>query len=586
MGRYGSGTSFDGIIDDIRVYNKALTQEEVMQTMRGDPLLAWNPSPTNGSTPDIDKAVPLSWSPGDNASEHDVYFGTDEDAVEFGDILDKTGIYREWISPEVEWGSGPYFWRIDEYNTDGTISKGRVWNFTVGDFLSIDDFEGYNVTDKLIWAIWHDGFGYWDLDGVFHPGNNTGSGVGDEDNDNTYMEETIVRPGSSQSMPYFFNNNDPTKMKYSEAKKTLSDTRDWTKNGVKALSLWFQGIAASVGSFTDNFDGTYTMTASGEDIWAQADEFHFAYKPLSGAGSLIARVDSLDNTDAWAKAGVMIRDSLDPNAMYAFMCVSPTSGVAYQRRTDTAIDAVGDTIADISAPQWVKIERDVSGFFTASYSSDGSTWDIAGAAEQIFMGSNIFIGLAVTAHNASATCQAEFSNVQVSVSGPWANQDIGIESNEAERMYVSVANSNGTTGTVYYEDNDNIVEDATQLNTWTEFNIDLKDFQDQGVNLADVNSVTIGIGTRGSTTPGGEGKMYFEDIRLYQPRCISSLFKPDADLSGDCVVDLADIEILVSEWLKSGSGLAADLDADEDVDLSDFALMADAWLEELFWPQP
>ncbi|MHC4752520.1 MAG: hypothetical protein ACYTFW_21945 [Planctomycetota bacterium] len=214
-------------------------------------------------------------------------------------------------------------------------------------------------------------------------------------------------------------NNDPTKMKYSEAKKTLSDTRDWTKHGVKALSLWFQGIAASVGSFTDNFDGTYTMTASGEDIWAQADEFHFAYKPLSGAGSLIARVDSLDNTDAWAKAGVMIRDSLDPNAMYAFMCVSPTSGVAYQRRTDTAIDAVGDTIADISAPQWVKIERDVSGFFTASYSSDGSTWDIAGAAEQIFMGSNIFIGLAVTAHNASATCQAEFSNVQVSVSGPW-----------------------------------------------------------------------------------------------------------------------------------------------------------------------
>jgi hypothetical protein len=70
------------------------------------------------------------------------------------------------------------------------------------------------------------------------------------------------------------------------------------------------------------------------------------------------------------------------------------------------------------------------------------------------------------------------------------------------------------------------------------------------------------------------------------PRCISSLFKPDADLSGDCVVDLADIEILASEWLKSGSGLAADLDADEDVDLSDFALMADAWLEELFWPQP
>ncbi|MHC4558355.1 MAG: hypothetical protein ACYS80_13740, partial [Planctomycetota bacterium] len=168
----------------------------------------------------------------------------------------------------------------------------------------------------------------------------------------------------------------------------------------------------------------------------------------------------------------------------------------------------------------------------------------------IFMGSNIFIGLAVTAHNASATCQAEFSNVQVSVSGPWANQDIGIESNEAERMYVSVANSNGTTGTVYYEDNDNIVEDATRIDIWTEFNIDLKDFQDQGVNLADVNSVTIGIGTRGSTTPGGEGKMYFEDIRLYQPRYVPGKGTPLAtDLNRDGVVDYRDVRILTSQWL-------------------------------------
>ncbi|MHC4556916.1 MAG: LamG domain-containing protein, partial [Planctomycetota bacterium] len=237
-----------GALDDFRIYDFAMTADEIPETMRGDPRLAWNPNPAIGSTPDIEAATPLTWSPGDNASQHDIYFGTDENAVDNADISDTTGIYRDRraetsYTPDegVEWGGGPYYWRIDEYNTDGIIIKGRIWSFSVADFLSIDDFEDYNVTDKQIWAIWHDGLGYWDLDGVFHPGNQTGSAVGDEDNDNSYMEETIVNVGSTMSMPYFFNNNDPTKAKYSEAKMTLSNQRDWTEEGVKALSLWFQG---------------------------------------------------------------------------------------------------------------------------------------------------------------------------------------------------------------------------------------------------------------------------------------------------------------------------------------------------------
>jgi hypothetical protein len=301
-------------------------------------------------------------------------------------------------------------------------------------------------------------------------------------------------------------------MKYSEAKKTLVKTRDWTEEGVKALSLWFQGYLASVGSFTDNLDGTYRMTASGFDIWTNAegeelDEFHFAYKPLTGAGSIIARVDSVEKTNEWAKAGVMIRDTLDPNSAHAMMVVTPSQGVAYQNRPSTGATSVSNQVTGITAPQWVKIERDLGGIFTASYSDDGQNWTIVGEPEPLTMGPNAFIGLALTAHDASLTCQAEFSNVQVSVSGPWANQDIGIQSNDPELIYVAVANSNGATGTVYYENNDNIVDDATRINTWTEFNIDLKDFQDQGVNLADVNSIAIGFGTRGSTTNGGEGKV-------------------------------------------------------------------------------
>ncbi|MHC4558216.1 MAG: LamG-like jellyroll fold domain-containing protein [Planctomycetota bacterium] len=531
------------------------------------PLKAFGAKPSNRAT-GVTQTPVLEWKPGIQAASHEVYFGTDEDAVR-----NATKTSPEYIGPrtlgnesydpgKLAWES-TFYWRVDEVNNTNPDSPwvGGVWNFTTADYAIVDDFEDYNITDKQIWAIWHDGFGYWDFLGVFHPGNGTGSGVGDEDNDATYMEETIVNNGN-MSMPYFYNNNDPTKMKYSEAKKTLIKTRDWTEGGVKALSLWFQGIPGSVGSFTDNFDGTYTMTGSGADIWNVPDytgapdgyyhdEFHYAYKPLAGAGSIIARVDSLQNTASSAKAGVMIRETLDANSVHVMMVVTPTDGVKFERRPTTGFASAGDTVAGITAPQWVKLERDLGGFYTASYSDDGLSWTVAGVPEPIGMGPNAFIGLVVTSHDAALTCQAEFSNVQLAVSGPWANQDIGIQSNEAERMYVAISNSNGTTGTVYYEDNDNIVTDATQIDTWTEFNIDLKDFQDQGVNLADVNSVTVGIGTRGNTTPGGAGKVYIDDIRLYRPRYVPGKGTPIAsDITADGVVDYRDLEIMSNEWLN------------------------------------
>jgi hypothetical protein len=536
-----------------------------------EPVSAFGSNPGNGAQ-NISQTPNLSWKPGIEAASHEVYFGTDEDAIK-----NATTASPEYIGPralgnesyepgKLAWAS-TYYWRIDEVNNLHPDSPwvGSVWSFTTADFAIVDDFEDYNTTDKQIWAIWHDGLGYWDLQGTFHPGNGTGAAVGDEDNDVTYMEETIIRTGSTQSMPYFFNNNDPTKMKYSEAKLTLSAPRDWTDGGAKALSLWFQGTPGSVGSFTDNFDGTYTITASGFDIWDTPDfpgagegyyhdEFHFAYKPLAGVGSITARVDSVGDTHTWAKAGVMIRESLDPNSVHAMMVVTSSEGVSFQNRPVTGGASLSTTVTGITAPQWVKLERDISGFFTASYSSDGQNWTQVGLSENIPMGQSTFVGLVVTAHNdgnpVPLTCEAEFSNVQVSVAGPWSNQDIGILSNDAERMYVAIANSNGTTGTVYYEDNDNIDTTATQIDTWTEWLIDLKDFQDQGVNLADVNSVAIGFGTRGSTTPGGAGKVYFEDIRLYRPRYIPGKGTPlAADFNGDGVIDYRDLETMAGDWL-------------------------------------
>ena len=90
---------FTGLIDDVRMYDKALSQEELEIVMRIDPLRSWRPYPAHGVITDIRTATPLTWMKGDNASRHDVYFGTDEAAVATADATDTTGVYRSRISP-------------------------------------------------------------------------------------------------------------------------------------------------------------------------------------------------------------------------------------------------------------------------------------------------------------------------------------------------------------------------------------------------------------------------------------------------------------------------------------------------------
>jgi hypothetical protein len=257
---------FDGAVDDLRVYNKVLTQDEIKLVMRIDPLLAWNSHPMNGATPDIDTVLPLNWSPGEGASSHEVYFGADKDAVDNADTFDGTGIYRgrqsgtSYAPPEgVEWGGGPYYWRVDENNNDGTVTKGRVWSFTVADFILVDDFESYtdnDVDNEAIWQHWIDGFGV--------PTNGAQAGYLVP----PYAEQTIVN-GGMQSMPLMYDNT--AGVTNSEAVLTLTAPRNWINHGVGVLSLWHRGFPPSVGSFIEGPAGTFTMTGSGTDITGTAE---------------------------------------------------------------------------------------------------------------------------------------------------------------------------------------------------------------------------------------------------------------------------------------------------------------------------
>jgi hypothetical protein len=166
----------------------------------------------------------------------------------------------------------------------------------------------------------------------------------------------------------------------------------------------------------------------------------------------------------------------------------------------------------------VKLERSISGLFTVSHSANGTSWQpVTGAtAQNIPMGSNVYIGLAVTSHDAALTCQAVFSNVTTTgnVSGQWTHQDIGILSNDAEPLYVAVFNSTGNPVVVIHDD-----ANAVQIDTWIEWIIPLQALADQGVVLTNVDRIAIGLGTKGNmAVPGGSGKMFFDDIRLYRPR--------------------------------------------------------------------
>jgi len=164
----------------------------------------------------------------------------------------------------------------------------------------------------------------------------------------------------------------------------------------------------------------------------------------------------------------------------------------------------------------VKLERDAAGNFTVSHSPNSTAWEPVGSSipVNIPMTADVYVGLALTSHDNAQTCEAKFSNVTItgSVGPQWLHQDVGILANDAEPLYVALSNSMGTPAVVVHDD-----AGAATIDTWTEWVIDLTSFADQGVNLADVDSIAVGLGTKGSATgSGGSGTVFIDDVRLYQ----------------------------------------------------------------------
>jgi regulation of enolase protein 1 (concanavalin A-like superfamily) len=170
------------------------------------------------------------------------------------------------------------------------------------------------------------------------------------------------------------------------------------------------GSPAIAGSATYS-GGTYTVKGAGADIWGSADQFRYVYQQVTGDFDVVARVGSLQNTDAWSKAGVMVRETLASNARHAMALISAGKGYSFQWRLDTGGLSANTAGGSGAAPGWVRLKR--TGYrFDAFRSTDGISWTSFGV-ESVPMASTVYVGLAVTSHDSTAATTALIDHFKV-----------------------------------------------------------------------------------------------------------------------------------------------------------------------------
>ncbi|MCU0917581.1 MAG: discoidin domain-containing protein, partial [Planctomycetes bacterium] len=456
------------------------------------PVQARAPEPASGAK-GVSVEADLNWRPGRQAASHQVFFGTDPNALTAG----QTVTDHRHDPGALNFGT-TYYWRVDEVNA--VTHPGPIWNFTTQEYAVVEDFESYTDEDgSRIYQTWIDG---WT--------NSTGAVVGYLQA--PFAERTILH-GGKQAMPLEYNNVKTPY--YSETERTFAPVQNWSGNGADTLAVWFRGRAVA---FLDKGAGSFTLGGGGTDIWNAADQFRFAAKRLTGNGVIVAKVESLVTADPWTKVGVMIRESLAPGSRFAAVYATPGNGVRYQARLTTDVAAVSDTAVAtpeqiaLRAPVWVKMERTGSNF-SGFYSTDGVKWtSMSWNPQTITMAASpVYIGQCATSHNANALTSAEFSNISTtgSVTGGWEVTEIGVAqpSNTAASLYVVVQDSAGKSKAVKHPD-----PAATTLASWQEWRIPLGEFTSAGVKMTAVKTIVIGVGDRTSPAPGGAGVLYIDDI--------------------------------------------------------------------------
>jgi len=512
MSRYVNGT-----MDDIRIYNHVLTEGEILGAMEGGEgwPYALGPTPKDGVMLE-DTWVNLSWSPGDTAVSHDVYFGDNFDDVNDGvaETFQGNQVAMSFVVgfPGFPYPDGlvpgtTYYWRIDEVNDTEPNSpwKGNVWSFSIPPKTAYapDPADAAEQVDPDADLSWTPGFGaklhtvY--LGDNFDDVNNATGGL--PQGTATYDPGTL-----KMAQTYYWRVDE-----FDAIETYKGDVCSFTTEGavgspepangavdVKQTQIltWSHGIYADSHQvyFGTNKDAVKNADTSSPEYKGTGNLGSESYDPgnLGWNTSYYWRIDEANNANpdspwigpvwSFTTANFLVVDDfesyndIDPP--------DPGSNRIFEAWPDGYEIPTNGALVGNDDPPYAEQSIVHSGIQSIPYFYDNS------------------VGNSEATH--TLTYPRDWTENGVSTLTIWFR---GNSDNAAEMLYVVL---NGSA--VVNHDN----PDATQIDEWTQWNIDLQAFADQGANLANVNTIGLGFGNRNNPVGGGSGKMYFDDIRLYR----------------------------------------------------------------------
>jgi hypothetical protein len=516
IGTY-SGRDLLGRLDDIKIWDEALSQVEIKGAMAGQVWpYAWGPVPKDGAL-HTDTWVNLSWSPGGFAVSHDVYLGDNFDEVNdgvestFQGNQAATFIVAGFPGFAFQDGLVPgttYYWRIDEVNDAEPNSpwKGSVWSFSIPPKTAYnpDPAEGAELVDLNANLNWTGGFGS-KLHTVYF-----GDNFDDVNNAAGGLPQgvTTYTPGPLKSGKTYYWRVD----EFDVFETYKGDVWSFTTEGA-VVSLKPANGAVDV-------KHTQILTFSPGD-YAASHEVYFGtdkevvrnantgspeYKGTRDLGSESYDPGKLewDSTYYWRIDEV---NNVNPD--------SPWAGPVWSFTTANFLivdDFESYNDIDPPDPQSNRIFEAWADGYDIPTNGALVGNDLPPYAEQTIVHSGIqsmplyydnSVGYSEATH--TLTYPRDWTEKGVSTLTIWFRGD---SANAAETLYVAL---NGNA--IVTNDNPN----AAQVEEWTQWNIDLQAFADQGVNLTNVNTIAIGLGNKNNPVAGGSGTIYIDDIRLYQP---------------------------------------------------------------------
>jgi len=501
----------NAIIDDVRIYNRTLSEEEIQVVMAGGGVgfpLALLLSPEDGAMLEATWAN-LSWRAGSYAVSHDLYFGTSFDDVNdsaegtfAGNMSDAFQVvgFPGFPAPDGLVPGTTYYWRIDEVNDANAASpwKGNVWSFSIqpNTAYNPDPADGTEFVDPNATFSWTGGFGA--KLHTFYMGTNfdeVNNAVG-----GTQQGATTYSPGPLELEKVYYwrvdESDPPTTYKgdiwgfttpgavgdqqpaNGAVDVPMIATLSWKPADNAASHELYFGI--------DEDAVKNATTASPEYVGPRALGAE-SYDPggLDWDSSYYWRVDEVYAAGAvkglvWSftTANFIIVDDFE-----SYDDIDPLPGEpGINRIFDKWIDGFGTTtngaLVGNDMPPYAETTIVHGGAQSLVYSYDNN--------------------LKTSEATLTLVWPRDWTAEGVTKLSLWFRGDSG---NAAERMFIALGNA-----VVYHDD-----PAATQIAGWNEWVIDLAAF---GVNLANVNTITIGFGTKNSPAAGGAGQMYFDDIRL------------------------------------------------------------------------